>query len=77
MQTPTRAKFDIAFAKSNEDSRNAVNHALGELRDSGEFASLRQPATRPGRPSVQEVCQQGSSFVNNGGTTQAPHAGMR
>jgi polar amino acid transport system substrate-binding protein len=41
MQVPTHEKLGIAFAKDNEELCNAVNRALGKLRDNGEFARLQ------------------------------------
>jgi ABC-type amino acid transport substrate-binding protein len=41
MQVPTHEKLGIAFAKDNGELCNAVNSALGKLRDNGEFARLQ------------------------------------
>jgi polar amino acid transport system substrate-binding protein len=41
MQVPTHEKLGIAFAKDNDDLRNAVDGALKTLRANGEFARLQ------------------------------------
>jgi ABC-type amino acid transport substrate-binding protein len=41
MQVPTHEKLGIAFVKGNEELCNAVNRALKNMRDNGEFAGLQ------------------------------------
>ena len=41
LEVPTHEKLGIAFAKQNQPLCEAVNRALGTLRDNGEFARLQ------------------------------------